>query len=283
VKQVLLIVNSEKPGAPECLARIGPWVEERIRTETVELADRRVETGADLAVVLGGDGSILRAARMLAGREIPVVGINLGKLGYLAEFTAEEFCRHFDAIVAGKASVSRRLMLEVRCETASGGAREYVILNDVLVAGGKAHRMVAIEAIVDGAKVTTYYSDGVLVATPTGSTAYCMSAQGPILVPGIEAMVLVPVCPHSLTHRPIVLRPDSEVVLRPTGLQEESDCIIDGQEVVRLARGDSVRVRRADAAFLLVQNPSRGTFATLSEKLHWGHLPRYGNRSPGKP
>ena len=277
MKQVLLIVNSEKPGAPECLARIGPWVEERIRTETMELADRRVETGADLAVVLGGDGSILRAARMLAGREIPVVGINLGKLGYLAEFTAEEFCRHFDAIVAGKASVSRRLMLEVRCETASGGAHEYIVLNDVLVAGGKAHRMVAIEALVDGEKVTTYYSDGVLVATPTGSTAYCMSAQGPILVPGIEAMVLVPVCPHSLTHRPIVLRPDSEVVLRPTGLQEESDCIIDGQEVVRLDRGDSVRVRRAGAAFLLVQNPSRGAFATLSEKLHWGHLPRYGN------
>jgi len=283
VKQVLLIVNSEKPGAPECLARLRPWVEERIRTETMELADRRVETGADLAVVLGGDGSILRAARMLAGREIPVVGINLGKLGYLAEFTAEEFCRHFDAIVAGKASVSRRLMLHVRCETAAAGTQEYLVLNDVLLAGGKAHRMVAIEASVDGEKVTTYYCDGVLVATPTGSTAYCMSAQGPILVPGIEAMVLVPVCPHSLTHRPIVLRPDSRVTLRPTGLQEEASVAIDGQEVVRLARGDAVHVRRADSPFLLVQNPSRGTFATLSEKLHWGHLPRYGNRSPGKP
>ncbi len=151
MKQVLLIVNSEKGGAQECLDRLRPWVEERVRTETMELADRRVETGADLAVVLGGDGSILRAARMLAGREIPVVGINLGKLGYLAEFTAEEFREHFDAIVAGKASVSRRLMLQVRCETAgAGGAQEYLVLNDVLLAGGKAHRMVAIEASVDG-------------------------------------------------------------------------------------------------------------------------------------
>lgn len=277
MKKVLVIVNAEKPGARKCLDRIRPWVEERVRTETVELADRRVETGADLAVVLGGDGSILRAARMLAGREIPVVGINLGKLGYLAEFTAEEFLEHFDAIAAGKVPVSPRLMLQVRCETAAG-AREYIVLNDVLVAGGKAHRMVAIEASVDGEIVTTYYSDGVLVATPTGSTAYCLSAQGPILVPGIEAMVLVPVCPHSLTHRPIVLRPDSRVTLRPTGLQEEASVAIDGQEVVRLARGDAVEVRRANSALLLVQNPARGTFATLSEKLHWGHLPRYGNK-----
>ena len=276
MKQILLIVNSEKPGAPECLDRLRPWLEERCRTGTMELADRRVETGADLAVVLGGDGSILRAARMLAGREIPIVGINLGKLGYLAEFTAEEFRNHFDAIAAGKATVSRRLMLQVRCDTAAG-SKEFLVLNDVLLVGGKAHRMVAIEASVDGEKVTTYYSDGVLVATPTGSTAYCMSAQGPILVPGIEAMVLVPVCPHSLTHRPIVLRPGSRVTLRPTGLQEEASVVIDGQEVVRLARGEAVEVRRADSPFLLVQNPARGTFATLSEKLHWGHLPRYGN------
>jgi len=277
VKQVLLIVNSTKPGARECLERLRPQIEQRVRTETMELADRRVETGADLAVVLGGDGSMLRAARMLAGREIPIVGINLGKLGYLAEFTAEEFCEQLDGILAGKASVSRRLMLQVRCETARGEATDAVVLNDVLLVGGKAHRMVAIEAQVDGEKVTTYYCDGVLVATPTGSTAYCMSAQGPILVPGIEAMVLVPVCPHSLTHRPIVLRPDSRIVLRPVGLQEEASVVIDGQEVVRLARGDAVEVRRADLPFLLVQNPSRGTFATLSEKLHWGHLPRYGN------
>ena len=283
MKRVLVIVNAEKPGARECLERLRPWVEARAQAETVELADRRVETDADLAVVLGGDGSMLRAARMLAGRKIPVVGINLGKLGYLAEFTAEEFCDHFDAIAAGKVPVSRRLMLQVRCETASGGNRDYLVLNDVLLVGGKAHRMVAIEAQVDGQKVTTYYCDGVLVATPTGSTAYCMSAQGPILVPGIEAMVLVPVCPHSLTHRPIVLRPDSRIVLRPVGLQEEASVVIDGQEVVRLARGDAVHVRKADRPFLLVQNPSRGTFATLSEKLHWGHLPRYGNRLPGTP
>ena len=276
VKRILILVNTEKPGAADCCDALRPWLETRAETRWLELSDEPLQADADLVVVLGGDGSILRAARMLAGREVPVVGINLGKLGYLAGFTDEEFRNQFDALASGQLRPSRRLMLSARCENAKGGeGREYLFLNDALVAGGKVHRMVGIAATIDGEAVTTYYADGVLVATPTGSTAYCLSAHGPILAPGLEAMVLVPICPHSLTHRPLVLRPDSEVVLEPSGLQTEAVCVVDGQEVVRLARGDRVRIRRSDAAFLLVDNPGRTAFATLSQKLHWGHLPRY--------
>ena len=275
MKKVLILVNPGKPGAREASQALCPWLGERASVETRDLSDAPVETAADLVVVLGGDGSILRAAHMLAGREIPVAGINLGKLGYLAEFTADEFCAKFEAILAGKMPVTKRLMLSIRCEQAGGKTAEHIALNDVLVAGTDAHRMVGVAASVDGAPITTYYGDGVLVSTPTGSTAYCLAAGGPILMPGLEALVLVPVCPHSLTHRPIVLRPDREVVLEPCDLQKEAVCVVDGQEVWRLARGDQVRVRRAASSFILVRNGDRPSFSTLSEKLHWGHAPKY--------
>jgi len=276
VKHVLILVNADKRGARDVAEALEPWLASRATVQTQVLSDEAVTGRPDLVVVLGGDGSILRAARMLAGREVPVVGINLGKLGYLAEFTAEDFRAKFEAIAEARVPVTRRLMLAARCEGAGHSGGEYLVLNDVLVAGGVSHRMVGISATIDGEAVTTYCGDGVLVSTPTGSTAYCLAAGGPILMPGLEAMVLVPISPHSLTHRPIVLRPDCEVVLEPCGLQKEAVCVVDGQEVLRLACGERVRVRRASASFLLVQNGDRPAFATLREKLHWGHAPRYG-------
>jgi NAD+ kinase len=272
---VLVIVNPEKDGARETARTLCPWLAERAETVSADLSDEPVRTDADVVVVLGGDGSILKAARMLAGRETPIAGINMGKLGYMAEFSAEDFCRHFDAIAAGRVGVSRRLMLLARCETAAGGVRELAVLNEALVTGGQAHRMVGIMASIDGEAVTTYHGDGVLVSTPTGSTAYGLAAGGPILAPGLEAMVLVPICPHSLTHRPIVLRADSELVLEPCGFQKEAVCVLDGQVHVALARGDRVRIRRAASDVLLIQNPDRPPFGTLREKLHWGHSLRY--------
>jgi NAD+ kinase len=276
VKRVLVLVNADKPGAREAAESLCPWLEGRCAVRAMDLPAAPMPAEADLVVVLGGDGSILRAARVLAGREVPVVGINMGKLGYLAEFTAREFCEQFEAIAAGRAPVSHRLMLAVRCEMAGGRTSEHLVLNDVLLAGGEPHRIVGVTASIDGEAVTTYFGDGVLVSTPTGTTAYCLAAGGPILAPGVEAMVLVPVCPHSLTHRPIVVRPDSEIVLEAGGLQKEAVCVVDGQEQVRLARGDRVHIRRAGAKFLLVQNAQHRPFETLREKMVWGQPPRYG-------
>lgn len=278
MRRVLILVNPEKDGAREAAASLCPWLSRNVEVQSLDLSDRPIETQPDLVVVLGGDGSILRAARMLAGREIPVVGINLGKLGYLAEFTAEEFCHRFEAITTGQVPISRRMMLSARHERPGGASQEHLVLNDVLVAGGLAHRMVGIAATVDGEAVTTYFGDGVLVATPTGTTAYCLAAGGPILAPGLEAMALVPVCPHSLTHRPIVLPATSEVVLEPCGLQKEAACVIDGQEQMRLAHGERVRIRRSKSVFLLVHNGDRPTFATLREKLNWGVSVQYNRK-----
>ena len=275
MKRVLILVNAEKPEAREAAQTLYPWLQKRAEVRTQDLSDGPIQAEPHLVVVLGGDGSILKAARMLAGREVPVLGINMGKLGYLAEFTAQEFCEHFDKVLDGRAPVARRMMLAVRIERA-GRTPESLALNDVLLTGGDRHRMTAVALSVDGEPVTTYYGDGVLVATPTGSTAYCLAAGGPLLMPGLDAIALVPVCPHSLTHRPIVIRTDREVVLESCGLQGEAACVVDGQERVPLARGDRVRVRRAEPAFLLVQNPDRRPFQTLREKLSWGQIPKYG-------
>jgi len=277
MQRVLILVNPEKPEAREVAESLCPWVRERVEVRTMDLSDEPVESEADLVVVLGGDGSLLKAARMLGGREVPVVGINLGKLGYMAEFSPEAFCEQFSRIAAGEAPISRRLMLRVRCETADGRS-EYLVLNEALVAGGDAHRVTGVRATIDEEAITTYFGDGVLVSTPTGSTAYCMAAGGPLLAPGLAAMVLVPVCPHSLTHRPIVLRPECEVVLEPTDLQKEAVCVVDGQTRVRLRPGDRVIIRRAESAFLLVERRHRPPFETLSRKLHWGHLPKYQDK-----
>jgi NAD+ kinase len=276
MKRILVLVNADKPGTSESLQALCPWLGARARFETHEFTDAPFKVDHDLVVVLGGDGSILKAARILQGREIPVVGINMGKLGYLAEFSAEEFCQKFEAIADGRLPLSKRMMLSAWVERAGGEkSGGHLVLNDIVLTGGDFHRMVAIRTTIDGEDVTTYFGDGVLVSTPTGSTAYCMAAGGPVLAPRMEAMVIVPICPHSLTYRPLVVRPDSEIVLEPAGLQKEALCVVDGQDQVRLARGDRVRISRSDASFLLVHNPDHPPFATLREKLHWGQTPKY--------
>jgi len=229
-------------------------------------------------VVLGGDGSILSAARLLTGPAVPVVGINLGKLGYLAAFSLEEFKEQFATILAGDARIERRLMLEAEVRHKTGEAKNYLLLNDVVVSGGQAHRMMGVQVEIDGEAVATYFGDGVIVATPTGSTAYSLAAGGPILAPGVEAILLTPICPHSLTNRPIVLRAESEIVLRAArhGGQEEAVCVIDGQEVVPLVGDDSVRLKRSARRFLLVENDARTGFGMMREKLRWSDLPKYG-------
>ena len=275
MQKILILVNNAKAGAAEAAARLQPRLAGSASVEVADLDRAPAGLRADLVVVLGGDGSILKVARMLEGREVPVLGINLGKLGYLAEFTADEFCDKFDQVAAGRLPVSRRIMLAVSCEPAAGKPVQYRALNDVLVSGAEPHRMVGVAASIDGEAVTTYAGDGVLVSTPTGSTAYCLAAGGPILMPGLDALVLVPICPHSLTHRPIVVRPECEIVLESNGLQKEALCVIDGQEQVRLGPRRPRPHPPRTGAFLLVHNPDRPAFQTLREKLVWGQMPRY--------
>jgi len=231
---------------------------------------RELAASVDLIVVLGGDGSLLSVARAAGTRRVPILGVNLGTLGFLNEISVEELFPTLDLIVAGKAQVVSRMRLEV---TAFRGDRQlghFLALNDVVITKTALSRMIDLETFADGGKVTTYHADGLIVSTPTGSTAYSLSAGGPLLLPGLKAIVLTPICPHSITQRPVVLPRDSriEVVVHTRG--GELALTVDGQEGLDLTDGDRVAVGPSPHPVDTVASPFLSRFQILNSKLSWG-------------
>jgi NAD+ kinase len=228
-----------------------------------ELAQR-----ADLLVVLGGDGTLLAMARALSERPVPILGINLGTLGFLAEVSVDEMEPALARALAGEMRVERRLRLAVEHVREGRVEKRWLALNDAVVAAALA-RLIEIETRADGQLVTTYHADGLIVSTPTGSTAYSLSAGGPILLPGLGAFVLTPICPHTLSQRPLVV-PDSAVLEIAPRAGAPARLTVDGQEGAELAPGDRVRVQRSEHALLLLVSPQRSRFDVLRAKLRWG-------------
>ena len=236
---------------------------------------------SDFAVVFGGDGSIISAARDLSEANIPVIGVNLGKLGFLAEFSVSELKTLFDNIISGKAPIERRMLLGCSVSRTSEADREIfrsTAVNDVFVTSGPPYRMIEMSIAVDGQDVASCVSDGLIVSTPTGSTAYNLSAGGPILDGSMEAMVITPICPHSLSFRPIVIAATSQVQIRCTRVNEGTTVSIDGQVSRELSADDVVRVGRQGSSFLVVNNPMRTRWQTLASKLGWAERPKYEKR-----
>lgn len=223
---------------------------------------------ADLLVVLGGDGTLLAVARALGERAVPILGINLGTLGFLAEVSIDEMESALAGALAGTMRIERRLRVSVEQVRSGREVARWRALNDAVVTSSVA-RLIEIDVRADGRPVSTYHADGLIVSTPTGSTAYSLSAGGPILLPSLDALVLTPICPHTLTQRPLVM-PDTVVleIAAKTGVQAR--LTVDGQEGVELADGDVVRVRRSEHGVLLVVPPQRSRFDVLRAKLRWG-------------
>lgn len=229
---------------------------------------------ADYAVVFGGDGSIIAAVRQL-GRSpdtirIPIVGVNVGKLGYLAEFSVEELEGFFPQLRSGGVAIERRMMLLCRVLRAGRERFRSTAVNDIFITAGPPFRMIELKMSVDGQLLGECVSDGLVVSTPTGSTAYSLSAGGPVLSQAMRAMVITPICPHSLSFRPIVIRADSIIEIRGVRLNEGSTVSTDGQSSLELDTKDIVRVQRAKKEFLIVNNPLRSEWDTLAAKLGWG-------------
>ena len=230
---------------------------------------------ADFAVVFGGDGSIISAARHLSRSNVPVIGVNLGKLGFLAEFSYDELKKCFDSIISGKASIEKRMMLS--CKVCSGNKVKLTssALNDVFIAAGPPFRMVELKVLVDGQPLAGCVSDGLVISTPTGSTAYNLSAGGPILSGRLEAMVVAPLCPHSLNFRPIVISAGSRIEVIGLRVNKGTTVSVDGQISMKLSVNDVVKVERAKGHFLIVNNPFRTEWDTLATKLNWAEKPKY--------
>jgi NAD+ kinase len=278
VPRLVIFSDPKKGDAAEVIADFTDFVKGKadivascgIEQCTVDILEK-----CDFAVVFGGDGSIISAARALSQTNVPVIGVNLGKLGFLAEFSVDELKEFFPALVSGKTRIEKRMMLGCRV-LHNGKERFYsAALNDVFIAAGPPFRMVELKITVDGQVLAGCVSDGLVIATPTGSTAYNMSAGGPILAGEMQAMVITPLCPHSLSFRPIVINADSTVEVFGVRLNEGTTVSVDGQASLGLSVGDMVRVERHKGAFLIVNNPLRTQWDTLATKLNWAEKPKY--------
>ncbi len=226
----------------------------------------------DLLLTLGGDGTLLRGARMVAAHGVPILGVNFGHLGFLTSALPEELESALDGVLAGTMKTDSRMTLRVRAEAADGTLHaSYLALNDAVLKGVVA-RVIRLGVYAHGEEVGTYSADGIILATPTGSTAYSLSANGPIVSPLVDCILATPICPHTLAVRPLILPPDETITVEVLPPSPELVLTIDGQEAVTLAPGDRIVARRSAAPVRLLRFPGQAFFPTLRRKLRWGDL-----------
>lgn len=290
IRRATLIARSKAPEALAAVVEAADWlsahgcapvVEAETAAATPNLAGHwttvahdAISSGVDLVIAFGGDGTLLDAANAIAhsGDDVPVIGINLGHLGFLAEVGRAGMIAAFEAMLNGRYRIETRLLIDGRVERDGVAVGSRLALNDVVVTRGAFSRMIEIDVAVDGHFVCHVRADGLIVATATGSTAYNLSAGGPIVHPAVDALVMTPIAPHTLTHRPLVLPAAAHIELRPV-VEPQSDIVatFDGQFGVPIQRGDVVRVGRATRLMRLMRISSRTHFDMLRGKLKWGN------------
>jgi len=267
-------------GKAEIVASYG--IEDLKQTCTKDSAAENVKVlkQCDFAIVFGGDGSIISTARNVSQASLPVIGVNVGKLGFLAEFSVSELEDFFPRLKKGDVPVDKRMMLN--CRVFNNGRSDdwdekfcSAAINDIYITAGPPFRMIELKILVDGQPLAGCVTDGLIISTPTGSTAYNLSAGGPILSPKIEAVVITPICPHSLSFRPIVINADSKIEVFGVRVNEGTTISIDGQVSLNLSIDDVVGIEKADSDFLIVNNPLRSQWDTLATKLSWAEKPKY--------
>jgi NAD+ kinase len=281
MQSVGVVIRRNSEEAHELARELVRWLDGHDCTALVETesanrvggraaSKEEIVAAADLTVVIGGDGTLLSVARLMTARAVPILGVKMGGLGFLTAVTTEEMLSTLDRALAGDIVTDRRMTLAVKLLRSAGGRLEGQVLNEVVITKGVAGRMLDLKTTVNERELCVYKADGLIVATPTGSTAYSLSAGGPIVHPGIGAIVLSPICPHTLTNRPMVL-PDSAVV-RIDACSPDEDVVLslDGQEAIPTRNGDIVTVQRGNVTIPLIQPPARDYFAMLRSKLRWG-------------
>jgi len=253
----------------------GPEIErERIKNQTGcaidKVADDKLAASVDLILVLGGDGTMIATARLMGETEVPVLGVNFGGLGYLAEFRIEELYTGLESILAGNYRLDKRVMLDVELRRGEERVTRNRVLNDVVINKSALARIIEIEANLNQQFVNSFRADGLIVSTPTGSTAYNLSAGGPVIFPSMNAVVITPICPFTLSNRPIVVPDDAVIELRLKTDQQDVALTLDGQVGFPLEVEDRVVISKSKTTFNLVQPMNRNYFDVLRDKLRWG-------------
>jgi len=283
VKRIGIVAKVDRREAGVVVPRLLQWCAERglapvLEKETAALcpdagahavAKPELPAQVDLLVVLGGDGTLLSVARLVGDLGVPILGVNLGGLGFLTALTVDELFPALEALRRDELVIEERMMLSARVSRQGERLSEYVALNDVVITKSAMSRIINLEVSVEGEFATGYRADGLIISTPTGSTAYCLSAGGPIVFSTMDAVVLTPICSHTLTNRPIVL--PSRLRIDVTLLSDQDVMLtLDGQVGFALKRGDAVEVRQAAARTRLVRFPQKHFFSVLRTKLKWG-------------
>jgi NAD+ kinase len=288
IKRIGIVLKPHQPDALRTICELAKWLgdrgiqllggpeieRERIEHETgcsvTELPRDQLAANVDLILVLGGDGTMIAAARLLGESEVPVLGVNYGGLGYLAEFRIEELYVALESILTGDYRLDQRVMLEVELLRGEQQVTYNRVLNDVVINKSALARIIEIEAYMNQQFVNSFLSDGLIVSTPTGSTAYNLSAGGPVIYPSMRAVVITPICPFTLSNRPIVIPDESLIEL---GLKTENEDValtLDGQVGFPLKFQDRVVIRKSRTTFNIVQPANRNYFEVLRDKLRWG-------------
>jgi len=234
------------------------------------LSREKLAESVDLLIVLGGDGTLLSAARALKGHRVPILAVNLGGLGFLTSVTREELYPLLERVVCGEHRVSERMMLNARTIRNGAATEQQIALNDAVINKAALARMLDFDVYVDGAQIGRYRADGLIVATPTGSTAYSLAAGGPIVHPHLDAFVITPICPHMLTNRPLVIPDTSHVEIDIAAAEEPVYLTMDGQVGFQLQSKDRVSICKSESRVCFVQSPQKSYFEVLRSKLRWG-------------
>ena len=280
IRTVGLVAKYQEPKAAQMVRWLVPWLKKRGKKVCVEnglarsgarsCSKKEMAAKADLIISLGGDGTLLNIAPLVERPDVPILGVNLGGLGFITEVAVDELEGVLSKTLDGDYEIEKRMTLEVRVSGKNNRPHKFRVLNDVVIAKGARSRIIDLETYVGDDYLCTYRADGLIISTPTGSTAYSLAAAGPILEPTLGAIVLSPICPHTLTHRPIVV--PSNAAIRVT-LRSFGDTVIlipDGQPGVRLDNGDQVEARDYGLPVSLIKLASRSYYEILRDKLKWG-------------
>ncbi|MHB8137060.1 MAG: NAD(+)/NADH kinase [Smithellaceae bacterium] len=285
IKKVGLVANIEKENIAGFAGSLKKWLEGRGIKVSLEANIAAAIGGSggfkledlaskvDLIAVLGGDGTMLRTARYVAQHPVPIVGINMGTFGYLTEVNLNETYEALELILKGDFLTEKRMMLDVKIRRGKKIIGSGIVLNDVVINRGNLSRIVELETSINSQYLTTYKSDGLIISTPTGSTAYSLSAGGPIVFPGKELIIINPICPHTLTNRPVIFPENSDLQITMWSKESGATVTLDGQESFRITSGDVMTIRKSKYYTRLVLSPHRSYGEILRSKLGWGSLP----------
>jgi NAD+ kinase len=282
MKNIAVFAKMHDPRCQGVAGELCNWLEEHNCQPLLEahlarhlgcegIAADDISSRADMVVVLGGDGTLISTARIIGERDIPILGVNLGSLGFLTEIALDELYPALEKCLCGDFHVSERIMLQAVLERDGREIASHLVLNDVVINKGALARIVDLKTTVNSLDLTTFKADGLIISTPTGSTGYSLSAGGPIINPTMNCIVITPICPHTLTNRPIVIDDGSVVAIKVNSLDDKDIYLtLDGQVGLELRSGDRIQVAKAEHTAKLVMSEKRDYFAVLRTKLKWG-------------